>query len=787
MAEKEELKGQAKLNALKKEMLKMEAEQLGLSSSLVDSIREAQGLSTKRTQFDKETLSINTKISRELSNQSSEYNDLSSIQKQITKNAKLIEQGLKTENALTANLTDKEKKKVAEAKKQIGIISKSEAIQKALLRNAGQTGTLSQERLDIEKQLQAEAFAVLDATTEGLSVSAKQAIFTSQQNELLIKQQKLREKNKEEEEELLKRMGATGAALSGVEKLLGKIGLGDLASAMNIPQINADLRTFAKTGASSNDIFKKGIELSGKAIETALGDPLVQLAIAAKAFALGFKMSIGALIKGIKSLEEDTGKLAKNLNVSAGEARIMAGNFSDAASSNDSLFVSSQGLAESTMEINDALGTSVNYTADQLKTFTELKKTAGLTADEMMGIQALSLATGGNFKDIADSTLKQIENVKASTGVSLNAKKIMTEISNVSEATQLSLGKSGPAIGAAVATAKALGMELSKVDDIAGSLLDFESSIKDELAAELLIGKNINLEKARQAALNNDLETVATEIAKQAGSAADFGKMNRIQQDALAKAVGMSREDLGKTLFIQEQLAGASGIEKENRAKMLEDLTDQYGLEKAQDMLRTKGIKSLMDQASSTEKMNAAFTKIDEFVKAIAMNFAPLVDMFAAVAGYIGESEVMMSFLTGALGAFGIMLTIVAGKALILAGIEIAKMFAGIVGSFSMLGPVGTVAGIALAAGTAAAAYSYMTADDFVDEGKNVSPMGYGKRIISYPEGEVALNDSDTLIAGTNLGQGGGTDMSRTNKLLGAMVRQQKKLKPIGLYNVSKS
>ena len=77
-------------------------------------------------------------------------------------------------------------------------------------------------------------------------------------------------------------------------------------------------------------------------------------------------------------------------------------------------------------------------------------------------------------------------------------------------------------------------MELSKVDDIAGSLLNFESSIKDELAAELLIGKNINLEKARQAALNNDLETVATEIAKQAGSAAEFGEMNRIQQDAFS-------------------------------------------------------------------------------------------------------------------------------------------------------------------------------------------------------------------------------------------------------------
>ena len=47
----------------------------------------------------------------------------------------------------------------------------------------------------------------------------------------------------------------------------------------------------------------------------------------------------------------------------------------------------------------------------------------------MMGIQALSLATGGNFEDIADSTLKQIENVKATTGAAINTKKVMAEIS----------------------------------------------------------------------------------------------------------------------------------------------------------------------------------------------------------------------------------------------------------------------------------------------------------------------------------------------------------------------
>ncbi len=136
---KKEIQGQQKLNALKKEMLKLEADQLGLSSSLVDSIREAQGLSTKRSQFDKETLKINTQIAREISNQASEYEDIASIQKQIAKNAKLIEQGLKTENALTSNLSKAEQKKVQEAKKQIGIISSMTKYQKDALANAAKT------------------------------------------------------------------------------------------------------------------------------------------------------------------------------------------------------------------------------------------------------------------------------------------------------------------------------------------------------------------------------------------------------------------------------------------------------------------------------------------------------------------------------------------------------------------------------------------------------------------------------------------------------------------------
>jgi hypothetical protein len=595
------------------------------------------------------------------------------------------------------------------------------------------------------------------------------------------------------EKELLERMGGTGAALKGIEGLLQKIGLGDLSNAMGFDQINADLREFAETGASSQEIFQKGIELSGEAIETALKDPLVQVAIAAKAFATGFKMSIGAVIKGIKQLEEDTGKLAKNLNVGAQEARQMSEDFAAAAIGSDRLFVSSEGLAQSTVDINDALGTTVRFNAENLATFTKLRETAGLTSEEMMGIQKLSLATGQSFDDIADSTLKQVAALNESTGIQINSKKVMAEIANTSEATQLSLGKSGPALAAAITTAKGLGMELSKVEDIAGSILNFEQSIQDELAAELLLGKNINLEKARQAALNNDLETVATEIAKQAGSAAEFAEMNRIQQDALAKAVGMSRDELGKTLFIQEQLKGASGIDKENRAKMLESLTDQYGLEKAQQMLKEKGLKNLLNQASETEKIQASFDKINEFVKKIGAAFAPVVEMMGSVASALAQSEVAMAALVGILGAVGVALTVVAGKALLNFAISVGQMFAKVVGGMSALGPPGVIAGLALggvAVAGAIGAYQSLKADDMA---MAPSSPGYGDRILSTPKGSISLNNEDTVVAGTNLGGGNGKAMAAMANSLKTIAQSSaetakglKRQKPVPLYQITR-
>jgi hypothetical protein len=49
--------------------------------------------------------------------------------------------------------------------------------------------------------------------------------------------------------------------------------------------------------------------------------------------------------------------------------------------------------------------------------------------------------------------------------------------------------------------AQKFGINLEQAESMASKLLDFESSIEAELSAELLTGKNLNLEKARGLAL----------------------------------------------------------------------------------------------------------------------------------------------------------------------------------------------------------------------------------------------------------------------------------------------
>lgn len=534
----------------------------------------------------------------------------------------------------------------------------------------------------------------------------------------------------------------------GLEELSGTLGLGKFSSVFKDASTAAQIT--AKAGGTGTEALLSGFEAMGPAIKKSLG-PLALIAMA---------------VDALKSADKAVGDMAKGMNMTYQDALAMKKEMTAAANASGNIFVTSAKLSETLVSINASLGTSVQLNDKLLVQFTEMREMAGFTNEELQGIANLSLTTGENMDSITGEFMAQAKMSALQNGVILNTKQLTKEIKDISAATTLSFAKNPKLLAQAVATTKSLGMEMSQVEGIANSLLDFESSISNELQAEVLLNKDLNLSKARQAAMNNDLATLAQEISSQMGSAAEFSELNNFQQNALAKAVGMSREELAKTLYIQEQLSGATGKQAEEERALMEARIAEVGLAQTQAELAKDGVKGLRDQASMADRLNAVMEKLQEVFVSLVEPLMPVLDIFMSIAKIVGELMKVVGPLlkiTTSIGSLGI-LDLVSGK----------SAFSGVSEGFSELG-------------------NLFTADDAI------MPSGYGDTIIKKGKGTIALNNNDSVVAGTNLGGrsdmketnqtnlGGGSDMKETNQLLKMLVTQNNnkpEISPVGLYQV---
>ena len=74
-----------------------------------------------------------------------------------------------------------------------------------------------------------------------------------------------------------------------------------------------------------------------------------------------------------------------------------------------------------------------------------------------------------------------------------------------------------------------------------------------------MIGRQLNLTKARQLSLDGDLEGLQSEILKQVGSEAEFNALNTLQRQSLAKAVNYEVGDLQKLVSRQKESVSLAG------------------------------------------------------------------------------------------------------------------------------------------------------------------------------------------------------------------------------------
>jgi len=602
-----------------------------------------------------------------------------------------------------------------------------------------------------------------------------------------------------------KEIGLVGMGIEGIAKAASKLGFGDLSQPLTeaiektknarlqiklnsdqIAEVNQQLADQNARGLSAAQLragfggkVLKNLQLQRDALEEQngklttqtskyrnIGNALKDQLTKANLIDFATKEFVDALINGDKA----TGELAKGFNMSYSAASNLRKDLATTAALSNDVNVSIAGLQQSMMAVGKTLGSNVQLNKEDLITFTKLREQSGMTNENLAAMQRFTLVTGGTLEGNTKEFLAQAQITAQNNGVVLNTKQLLEETVNVSDAIKLSAGGTAQGFAKAAATVKALGMSLEKVDAISSSLLDFESSITSELEAELLLGKDLTLEKARQAALDGDLATVAEEIATQVGTAADFTAKNRLQQEALAKAVGMSREDLAKTLVEREALAGLSGEEAKAGKEAFDSLVKRYDVETATKMIREKGFKTLMDQQSIQERFNKGIEKLRDTLMGLAQPvldiLSPLMDIVNVVLPAINFllSPIMegfrvigvaINYLKEGWGAFTNMLEPIMPvlKGIGIAVLAVLSPLIALAAAAAFVALAGIpVVGPVLAAAAAIGAISFLTskiAGIKIEDGM-IGPDG--GLVVSGKKGTYQLDKNDTVIAGTGLG-----------------------------------
>jgi hypothetical protein len=345
-------------------------------------------------------------------------------------------------------------------------------------------------------------------------------------------------------------------------------------------------------------------------------------------------------------------------------------NLVDISRTTNNLNVSTTNLAEAFNEIVKATGFAYNFSADQLVTQIKLTKQVGLTADEAAQVQRYGALTGKTSEETYRSFLKGIVATRNQLKVGIDFKTTLAEVAKVSGQIAANLGFNPERIAQAVVTAKALGLTFDQLKSATSSLLDFGSSIENELKAELLTGKQLNLERARAAALAGDQVTLAEELSKNVGTAADFAKMNVLQQNALSASMGITSDQLSETLRKREE-AVASG-------KSLQQINEE---EAAQ----------ALERQSIQEKFNAAMLKLQDIVgNLIAGPFGILLNVLTDIFG-------LVTSILKPIGFFGEMINRLVGSAK-----GLGSVLKGILGVATLISaiinPLGTLGALAVGA-----------------------------------------------------------------------------------------
>ena len=283
---------------------------------------------------------------------------------------------------------------------------------------------------------------------------------------------------------------------------------------------------------------------------------------------MGIGIAIGIAVKALKFASDITDKLGQSFGVIGTQSSGFKTDMQNASVEVISLGKSTADVVEVVSQLSSEFGIGLNNAVGMSEKILDTAVATGLATGEATKLFGVLMSIGDKSLETAESFVESTYQLAAQNKVNPSA--VLKDMADSSELIALHGADNLDSIRNAAIQARKLGVNLKTVEKISDSLLNFQSSLTSEFEAEVLIGRNLELGRARQLALTGDMEGVTKEILKNVGSEAEFNKLNVFQRRALAKAVGMEANELAKVVRNQDKTI--------SKAKSFNDLLGDDGM-----------------------------------------------------------------------------------------------------------------------------------------------------------------------------------------------------------------
>ena len=362
------------------------------------------------------------------------------------------------------------------------------------------------------------------------------------------------------------------------------------------------------------EAFQKSPKLAGYLILASIVASLI-------ASANKFASLIDTVGQKFGSLKVLGGDVRDNLLSSTAEAKKLGGSIDDVVG------ITSNLSSEFGLSLDEASALSV-------KVF-DTSKALGLSTDEASSLFGMLMQTSNLSAVQAEQLSEGAFQLARQAGVAPST--VLRDIAGSAEVFANFSKDGGDNLAEAAVQARQMGISLSTTAKIAEGLLDFETSVAAEVEASVLLGRQLNFQKARELALNNDIAGATKNIVDQLGSEAEFNNLNLIQRQALAKSIGVSTTELAKMVGQSDKLTLSGAM----AASSFEDLLGEEGISTISRLMNS--FKSL-----GVTLVNVLGPSLTMIAGALKLVLTPFEMLF----GFLEKIGVLVPILTGAMTAY---------------------------------------------------------------------------------------------------------------------------------------